>query len=67
MRLNTHSTHSEQAAQADRPLGKLEQRRKRTANSLSTRSYERGLFNSQVTAHHPPELSPNALICLLMA
>ena len=33
MRLNTHSTHSEQAAQADRPLGKLEQRRKRTANS----------------------------------
>ena len=39
MRLNTHSTHSEQAAQADRPLGKLEQRRKRTANSLSTRPY----------------------------
>ena len=39
MRLNTHSTHSEQAAQADRPLGKLEQRRKHTANSLSIRPY----------------------------
>ena len=35
MRLITHSTHSVQAAQADRPLGKLKQRRKRTANSLS--------------------------------
>ena len=50
-----------EAAQADRPLGKLEQRRKLTAKSLSLAPTRGGLFNSEVTAHHPPELSPRAL------